>query len=100
MPVRVALEFANASMRLAHPIADGEGRLVAGAGTSLVPTVVRALRKLAIQTVLVADGATVASWERTQPLDAHLQELEQRFDREPRSDAMLALRAAITRHLC
>jgi hypothetical protein len=94
------LEFLKASMRLARPIADADGRLVAGVGTLLAPSVVRALRKLAIQTVLVVDSDDVDRWERTQPLDGQLRELEQRLDREPANEAMAVLRAAITRHLC
>ena len=100
MSVRVPLEFVNESMRLARPIADAHGRLVAGTGTALVPTVVRALRKLAIQTVLVVDNESVATWERAQALDERLRELERRLDREPANEAMAALRSAITRHLC
>ncbi len=100
MSARVPLEFVNETMRLAQPISDAEGRLVAGAGTTLSPGVVRALRKLAIQTVLVVDNETVATWERAQALDEQLRELERRLDREPANEAMTALRAAITRHLC
>ncbi len=87
-------------MRLAQPIADADGRLVVGVGTLLSPSVVRALRKLALQTVIVADSDDLAPWERTRTLDEQLRELEQRFDREPATEAMTALRAAITRHLC
>ena len=100
MSVRVPLEFVNDTMRLAGPIADADGRLVAGAGTTLSPTVLRALRKLAIQTILVVDNDSVAAWERAQALDEQLRELEHRLDREPTNEAMVTLRAAITRHLC
>lgn len=100
MSARVPLEFVNETMRLAHPISDAEGRLVAGVGSTLTATVVRALRRLAIQTVLVVDNEAVASWERAQALDERLRELERRLDREPTNEAMIALRSAITRHLC
>jgi hypothetical protein len=100
MPVRVPLPFAKPTMRLAKPLCDAEGRLVAGSGTALTDAVVRTFRKLAIQTVLVADGDDVASWERTRPLSDDLLELERRIDREPNSEALGILRAAITRHLC
>lgn len=100
MPIRVPLEFVNPRMRLAHPIADADGRLVAGVGTHLAPSIARALRKLAIQTVLIVDDDDIASWERTKDLGEQLAELEARFDREPESEAMTALRSAITRHLC
>jgi len=97
---RVPLEFVNETMRLAHPISDAEGRLVAGVGSAFTATVVRALRRLAIQTVLIVDNEEVASWERAEALDERLRELERRLDREPTNEAMIALRSAITRHLC
>jgi hypothetical protein len=100
MPIRVPLQFAKPTMRLAKPICDTEGRLVAGTGTLLTDHVLRTLRKMAIQTVLVADEDTVASWERTKPLAEELLDLERRLDREPDSEPLSALRAAITRHLC
>ena len=100
MPVRVSLQFANATMRLAKPICDGDGRLVAGTGTVLTDPVLRTFRKMAIQTVLVADGNTVESWARTKPLAEELLDLERRLDREPPSEPLSELRAAITRHLC
>ena len=100
MPVRVPLQFAKPTMRLAKPICDAGGRLVAGSGTALTDAVVRTFRKLAIQTVLIAEGDDVASWERTRPLSDELLELERRIDREPDSEALGILRAAITRHLC
>jgi len=84
---RVPLEFVNETMRLAHPISDAEGRLVAGVGSAVTATVVRALRRLAIQTVLVVDNEEVASWERAQALDERLRELERRLDREPTNRA-------------
>ena len=100
MPVRVPLQFAKPTMRLARPICDADGKLVAGAGTALGEHVVRTLRKMAVQTVLVRESEEVASWERTKPLSDDLLALERRLDREPASEPLTALRAAITRHLC
>ena len=100
MAIRVPLEFLKPTMRLACPIADADGRLVAGTGTLLAPGVVRALRKRAIQTVLVSESDEIAAWERAQPLKEQLRILEQRLDREPANEAIAALRTAITRHLC
>ncbi len=87
-------------MRLARPVCDAEGKLVAGGGTALAGPVVRTLRKMAIQTVLVVDSPDVASWERTRPLDEELRDLERRLDRESSEEPLAALRAAITRRLC
>ena len=100
MAVRVPLRFAKATMRLARPICDADGRLVAGSGTALTEHVLRTLRKMAIQTVLVAEDDDIETWERTKPLADELLELERRLDREPPSEPLTALRAAITRHLC
>lgn len=86
-------------MRLARPICDADGKLVAGGGTALAPPVVRTLRKMAIQTVLVADGPDVPSWERARPLDETLADLDRRFDREPACGSSTALREAVARHL-
>src|SRR5512140_1687702 len=99
MPIRVPLRFANASMRLARPICDADGKVVAGGGTGLAAPVLRALRALAVQTVLVADGADVASWEEARPLEDELDRLASRLAREAPSTALGALRDAITRHL-
>jgi hypothetical protein len=100
MAIRVPLPFVKPTMRLARPICDADGRVVAGTGTALDDHLVRALRKMAIQTVPVVESADLANWERTKPLRDELLELEQRLDREPAGEALMALRAAITRHLC
>ena len=55
MAVRVPLQFAKATMRLARPIFDSDGRLLAGNGTLLNDSVTRLLRKMALQTVVVEE---------------------------------------------
>ncbi len=87
-------------MRLARPIADADGRLIAGTGTQLSPSVVRALRKLAIQTVPVVESDDVASWVRTRPLADELRGLDERFARTAANAATTALRTALARYLC
>jgi hypothetical protein len=98
MTVRVPLQFVKPTMRLARPIADGEGKLVAGAGTLLRDGVVRVLRTMAVQSVLV-EGDDLPGWETVRPLDQELRELASRFGpgalEGPRAD----LHAAIARHL-
>ena len=79
MPVRVPLEFAKPTMQLAGPIVDGDGRLLAGKGTKLSERVVGALRKLAMQTVLIDDTSELQPWETVQSLDADLRALDTRF---------------------
>lgn len=100
MPVRVPLQFAKPTMHLAVPVCDAQGRVVAGSGTALTATVLRSLRKMAFQTVLVADAPDLPPWEQTKPLNEELLALERRLDREPPSEPLAMLRAAITRHLC
>lgn len=66
---RVPLEFAKPTMRLAKPICDAKGRVLAGSGSLLSPSVVRLLRRLAIQTVVIdGDEGDVAGWEAIRPL--------------------------------
>jgi hypothetical protein len=99
MPVRVHLQFVKPSMRLARPICDADGRPVAGAGTQLGDSVVRVLRRMAVQTVLVMDTDEVESWARTKPLSEELAELEERLGRAGASGPLAEVRAAIARHL-
>ncbi len=87
-------------MRLARPIADTDGRLIAGTGTQLSPNVVRALRKLAIQTVPIIESDEVAAWARAKPLAAELRELDERFARTAANAATAALRTALAGYLC
>jgi hypothetical protein len=99
MPVRVPLQFAKPSMRLASAVCDAEGRLVAGVGTALGANVVRTLRRMAIQTVVVDDGADVAVWEQAVPVASSVHDLERRMRHEPSSEPLALLRAAVTRLL-
>jgi hypothetical protein len=102
MPVRVPLEFAKPTMRLAVALADADGRLLAGKGTPLDERVVRALRKLAIQTALVEDSGDLQPWETVGSLAEELQALEARFEKGiegPETPEMSALHRAIERYL-
>lgn len=86
-------------MHLARPLFDAEGRLVAGTGTVLTERVVRVLRKMAVQSVLVVADDRVATWETVQPLAADLAALDARFARAPSNPALSEVHAAIARHL-
>jgi hypothetical protein len=99
MPVRVHLQFVKPGMRLASPIFDPDGKLVAGAGTQMNERVVRVLRNMAVQSVLVADGDAVHDWETIKPLEEELRTLDERFGPELRNAALRELRDAIARHL-
>ena len=99
MAVRVHLQFATARMRLARPISDATGRLVAGVGTVLSPSVVRVLRHMAVQSVVVDDAGELAPWEQVRTLAEEQAALASRFAKEPMTPALLEIRAALARHL-
>jgi hypothetical protein len=99
MAVRVPLEFIKPTMRLAKPITDADGRLLAGKGTLLEERVLRALRKVAIQTVLVEDSVEIHPWEMVHTRGSDLAALDERFGQAPSTPELAALRAAIARHI-
>ena len=98
MPVRVPLAFVSDAMRLARPVTDAEGRVIAGAGTTLDERVRRLLRRLAIQAVVVEGADGLGEWEAMTPVPSQLADLDARFGIE--RDAVLStLRDAIARHV-
>lgn len=99
MAVRVPLEFAKSTMRLAKPVCDADGRVMAGSGSVLTPSVLRILRRLAIQTVAVEDGDHLAGWETIRPLDDELGLLAKRLGAVERDGPRAELRAALERRL-
>ena len=99
MAVRILLEFAQPAMRLARPIFDTDGKLIAGTGTHLDERMVRLLRRLALQTVVVEDSGDFGAWQTVTPVETELAELRWRFQREQPSRALEAILEAISRHL-
>lgn len=98
MAVRVPLEYANETMRLARPVCDADGRVMAGSGSVLTPSVLRILRRLAIQTVVVEDSASIAGWEEIRTLGEEVARLHERLG--PVADGRRnELRAALERRL-
>ena len=85
-------------MRLARPIVDGTGKLVAGAGTLLREGIVRILRSMAVQSVLVTDEKDLGVWETIRPLADELAELDARLGPAP-SGPLAEIRDALARHL-
>jgi HD-like signal output (HDOD) protein len=96
---RVPLQFAKPTMRLAQPVFDRDGMLVAGSGTLLTERLVRLLRHLALQTVTVDEADDLAAWETIHPLDEEIAALARRFGAAPTSEPMLELRRAVARRL-
>jgi hypothetical protein len=99
MAVRIHLQFATPQMRLARPISDANGRLVAGVGTMLSAGVVRVLRHMALQSVLVDDAPGLAAWERVQSAEEEHAALAARFATETITPPLAEIQAAIARRI-
>ena len=86
-------------MRLARPICDAQGRVVASTGTLLSDSVVRLLRQAAVQSVQVVPTNDLAPWEIVRPVDEDVAELWRRIARERVDPALATMRDAVERHL-
>ena len=99
MATRIHLQFATPTMRLARPISDATGRLVAGIGTVLSPGVVRVLRHMAVQSVLVEDAGELAAWEQVRTPAEEQLALAARFAPEAVTPPLAEIQAAIGRRI-
>ena len=99
MATRIPLQFVTDTMRLAKPVTDTEGRILAGMGTRLTEGIARLLRNQAILTVMVEDDNVATGWESLRPLPEELAALDGRFAETERTTAMSALHDAVARHL-
>ena len=99
MGVRVHLQFATPQMRLARPISDANGRLVAGVGTMLSASVVRVLRHMAVQSVMVEEADEAEPWQRVRTVEEEQAALARRFAKETVTPPLAEIQAAIARHL-
>ena len=99
MAARIHLQFATPQMRLARPITDVNGRLVAGVGTMLSTGVVRVLRHMAVQSVLVEDAGNLAAWEQVHTAAEEMAALRARFAGEPMTPALEEIHSALARRI-
>lgn len=99
MAVRIHLQFATPQMRLARPISDANGRLVAGIGTTLSAGAVRVLRHMAVQSVMVEDGDGLRSWEKVTTVSEEQAALAARFAGETVTAPLAEIQAAIARRI-
>jgi hypothetical protein len=99
MAVRIHLQFATPQMRLARPISDVNGRLVAGVGTILSAGVLRVLRSMAVQNVMVEDLGEVGPWQQVRTVEDEQAALVKRFAGETVTAPLAEIQAAIGRHL-
>ena len=99
MAARVLLQFVTPAMRLARPILDPAGKLIAGSGTHLGDRLVQMLRTLAIQSVLVEGGEDLEGWRTVRPLAEELGALTERCGTPPPAGPLADLFQAVARHL-
>ena len=99
MATRIHLQFATPQMRLARPISDANGRLVAGIGTTLSPGVVRVLRHMAVQSVMVEDGVGHSAWAQVRTVSDEHAALAARFAGETVTPPLAEIQAAIARRI-
>ncbi len=94
---RVPIHLVTEKMRLARPVFDREGLLVAGVGTVLTRRLLHLLRNLAIQAVPVDDNEPIPAWTTVPDLGGAVREIVERFGQEPHTPAMAMLRDAAVR---
>jgi hypothetical protein len=97
MAVRIHLQFATSEMKLARPISDANGRLVAGVGTLLSAGVVRVLRHMAVQSVVVEDAGARGSWQHVRTVEEEQAALAARFAGEDLTPPLAEIQAANAR---
>jgi hypothetical protein len=97
--VRIQLRFARPHMHLAEAVVGPDGRVIAGVGTTLGESVVRALLRQGIESAVVEEADEVAEWEEAKDLDAALAALDARFAGEPADAILTTLKASLARHL-
>jgi len=72
---------------------------MAGSGSALTPSIVRLLRRLAIQTVVVESHDGVAGWEAIRPLDEETACLQERLGPVGSGSPRALLQEALERRL-
>lgn len=91
---RIHLRFARPGMHLARALADPDGTVMAGVGTRLTASLVRALRDQGVERVWVREDA-VAPWEVDADLDEALAALDARFARDGEDPVLAAVHACL-----
>lgn len=91
---RIHLRFARPGMHLARALTDPDGTVMAGVGTRLTASLVRALRDQDVERVWIQEEA-VAPWEIDPDLDEALAALDGRFAREGADPVLAAVHACL-----
>ena len=97
--IRIRLHYARPHMHLAEAVETSDGAPVAGIGTTLTPELVRSLRRLGIESVVVREAEGVAEWEEEKDLAGALRDLDARFAMEGPDPLLAELQRALRRHL-
>src|SRR5262249_52950770 len=96
--IRIHLRHARAKLHLAQPVVGPDGALVAGVGSALKRSVVRALADLGVRSVWVREVDEVREWEEDRDLPRALADLDARLAAEPPDPTLAAIAAALRRH--
>jgi len=97
--IRIRLCYARPHMHLAEAVTGPDGEIIAGAGTTLTPAVVKVLVRLGVESAVVREADQAAYWEEDKELPRSLADLEARFAHEPADPLLDALKAALRHHL-
>lgn len=95
---RVHLRFARPGMHLAQPLTASDGTVLAGIGTRLTASLLRAFRDQDVERLWVHEDA-VASWEVDVDLEQALADLDARFATETIDPVLDALHACLRHRL-
>lgn len=91
---RIHLRFARPGMHLARALSASDDTVLAGVGTRLTPSLLRALREQGVERVWVREE-TVAPWEADVELEQALADLDARFAHETRDPVLAAVHACL-----
>lgn len=97
--IRIGLHYARPHMHLAEAVEGADGAPIAGVGTTLTPELVRSLRRLGVESVVVRETEGVAEWEEEKDLEHGLRDLDARFASEAADPILDEIRRALQRHL-
>ena len=86
-------------MHLGRAVLGVDGCVLAGAGTTLGPAVIRSLARLGVRSVEVVEDGEVAAWEEDKDPTRALADLEARFAGEPADPILELLKQALARYL-
>src|SRR5207244_13657291 len=97
--VRIRLGHARPHMHLGRAVLGADGCVLAGAGTTLGPAVIRSLARLGVRSVEGVEDGEAAAWEEDKAPTRALAELEAPFPGEPAAPSRELLNPARARSI-